>query len=172
MHQQISISRPFVTMKDQFDFSIKLIALQLNNDDSLCVINSYSVDKCQLIYRAEGNANIVISLASLQKIIRLPKYDSAASSKNTTKESMILFSCLHLLSLLIFLHVSSFADRLENIVSIYKYMKCISRQLRNELLNTTLVSVEVSSLNLFNQWLHQYRPGKCAKGWRSEHKLQ
>lgn len=74
-------------MKDETDFSVKLVVLQLDRANTLCMIDSYTVDKCQLIYRAEGNANIVISLVSIQKVIRLPKYDNVALSKDFTKES-------------------------------------------------------------------------------------
>lgn len=81
-------------MKDQYDFSVKIIALQLDEGDRLSVTDSYSIDRNQIVYRAEGNANIVLSLVSLQKVIRLPKYDNVSSIAidNNVKDGMLTIS--------------------------------------------------------------------------------
>lgn len=73
-------------MKNQFEFSMKISVLQANTDCTLHVIDLIVLDKNDIQYRAEGNANIVISLPALGKVIRLPKYDRLASSDDSKRQ--------------------------------------------------------------------------------------
>lgn len=154
-----------MTMKDHLDFTLKIFILQLRNDGTLFVIDTFDIEKHDLRYRAEGNANVVISISSLHKILRLPKYDNSSSSVGAIKEGMILIrnnceTCAEKPNTFFFSTcMTNKIDRLNSILSTYKYMKCISKLLGKELLNPSLVLVEIVNANLFNQWLFENRPG-------------
>lgn len=75
-------------MKDHLDFTLKIFQLSLRNDGTLYVVDTFTIEKHDLRYRAEGNANIVISVSSLQKILRLSKYDNIPALDDAIKEGI------------------------------------------------------------------------------------
>lgn len=72
-------------MKDHLDFSVKISILHVKPDDTLQLIESFTIARSELHYRAEGNANIVLSLPTHHKVLRLPKYERTFYSNERMK---------------------------------------------------------------------------------------
>lgn len=81
-------------MKDHLDFSVKISILQ---DDTLQIVESFTIARSELHYRAEGNANIVLSLPRQHKVLRLPKYEQTLYPEERMKlSSSTLYLSSHL----------------------------------------------------------------------------
>lgn len=86
-------------MKDHLDFSVKISILQVKPDNILHLIESFTIARSELHYRAEGNANIVLSLPTHHKVLRLPKYEQTLYSNDRTKAPTFTLWILHHMSM-------------------------------------------------------------------------
>lgn len=64
------------------NFNLKITVIELNEDCcSISASQSFSIPEKEIFYRAEGNANLVLSIPHRRQVLRLPKSDKSKKKK-------------------------------------------------------------------------------------------
>ncbi|XP_059613515.1 inositol-pentakisphosphate 2-kinase [Phlebotomus argentipes] len=97
-----------------------------------------SVDKDRLVYRAEGNANLVLAIPDLKQVLRLRKSPPKDNERSTAIEHVIM--------------VTEYARIVSSLFS-----ECLT-------IEPKLVLLRIPNYDSLNKWLNQFRPSaRCDK---------